>query len=651
MYGKKAQLLLTSILLLLVLPVAPTTVAQVAPPRSETLIIGGAYWEPPKKWNPLNYPGSASGVVGLVYEPLYIWVPIKPADQRFMPWLAKDLPVWESPTRVVIRLRDEARWWDGKPVTADDIIFTWYTLPRKVTTAAWAGVRNYIVEVQKVDEKAARFILSENANYADFLFQLYSAPVLPKHFFEPFVEQYGEELTDLSKWPIIAPDNDPKKIVGSGMYRIYYLADDHFVLERIDDWWGRAVFGLPAPKYIKGVVVYSNQVAANMLGAGELDWSNFYIPGGPDMVKRGTVVAFYKDYPFYLSANVAYLFVNTQKEPFNDPEFRKAMYFAINVDKLIGAAFEGVVIKSNPVGLLPVWEEFLAKDLIEQYGYKYEPEKAKRVLSEAGYVDRDGDGCRELKDGRPFRMSIIVPYGWTDWMFAIINIADDLRKVGICAEAQFPDFGVYVTMIDSGEYDAAINNFGSFAAPSPYSLYYWAFAATPGIWTGSHGRYQNPELVSLIEQLGGIPPLPEYKEQIGKVLREIQKILLDEMPALPLWYNGYWFLATTKYWTGWPSQDDPYGVPIIWNGQWQHGGMLVLLKLKPLVITPTPTPTIPTPTPTPTTPTPTPPTTPTTPTSPTPTTPAPPISVEVVVAIVLVVIIAIVVAVALLRRK
>lgn len=590
MNKKGVKIWITTLLITTILLLVPLVEAQVATPREQTLVIGGAYWEPPKKWNPFNYGGSTSGIVGLIYEPLYTWVPIKPADQRFMPWLAKDQPTWESPTNVVIRLRDEAKWWDGRPVSADDVIFSFYTVPRKVTTAAWAGVRNYILEVRKVDDKTVRFILSEEANYADFLFQLYSAPILPKHFLEPFVDRYGDELTDLAKWPIVAPDKDPKKVVGSGMYKILYLGDDHFILERVDGWWGKAVFGkLPEPKYIKGVVVYSNQVAANMLGAGELDWSCFFIPGGPDMLRRGYAVSYFKESPYYLSANVAYLFVNTQKAPFNDPAFRKAIYFAIDVNKIISAAFEGVVRQSNPVGLLPVWEEFLATDLLARYNYRYDPEEAKRRLDAAGYIDRDRDGWRDLKDGRPLRITIIVPYGWTDWMFAIINIADDLRKVGIYAEAQFPDFGLYVSMIDQGTYDAAINNFGSFSAPSPYSLYYWAFAATPGIWTGDHGRYDNPRLEGLIAQLGRIPPLPEYKDQIRSILRDIQAILLEEMPALPLWYNGYWFLASTKYWAGWSSENNPYGVPTIWNGQWQHGGMLVLLNLRATAVPTTPT--------------------------------------------------------------
>jgi len=580
--------ILPLVAVLCALLVALAAQAQPVIPREQTLIIGGAYWEPPKKFNPFNYGGSVSGTVGLIYEPLYLWIPIKPEPERFVPWLAADQPRWISPTEVEIKLRPEAAWWDGSPVTAEDVRFTFYDVPRKVPSSAWGGVRNYIVDVVVVDAKTVRFKFDPNtANYADFLFNLYSVPILPKKFYEPFVNQYGDELTDLAKWPAVAEGKDPTKLLGSGMYKVIYTGDDNFILERVDNWWGTKVFGIPAPKYIKGVVVYSNQVAANMLGAGELDWSCFFIPGGPTMVQRGYAVAFYSKEPYYLSANVAFLFVNTQKPPFNDPNFRKAMYYAIDVDKIIASAFEGAVTKSNPVGLLPFWEKYLAKDLIEKYGYKYDPGKAKEILDKAGYVDRDGDGWRDMPDGKPIRIQIIVPYGWTDWMFAIINIAEDLRKVGIYAEAAFPDFGAYITMIDQGTYDAAINNFGSFATPSPYNLYYWAFNASPGIWTGNHGRYKNTRLTDLIQQLGRIPPLPENEGKIQSVLREIQSILLEEMPALPLWYNGYWFLASQKYWTGWSSEKNPYGVPTIWNGQWQHGGMLVLLNLKPTV-TPAP---------------------------------------------------------------
>jgi len=98
------------IVVLLLLPVFAVTPiqAQTGIPREQTIIVGGAWWEPPYKWNPFNHGGAASGTVGLVYEPLYLWIPIKPENERFIPWLARELPTWETTNRVVIKLREEA---------------------------------------------------------------------------------------------------------------------------------------------------------------------------------------------------------------------------------------------------------------------------------------------------------------------------------------------------------------------------------------------------------------------------------------------------------------------------------------------------------------------------------------------------------------
>jgi len=579
-----APTLLLLILALGMISIMPAT----AQPREETVITGGAWWSPPTNFNPLTGGAATPGVVGLMYEPLYLWIPVK-TDNQWVPWLAADLPNWISDSVVEIKLRSGLTWWDGQPLTASDVKFTYLDLPKMVPGTSWSGMANYIDHIDVVDSTTLRIYFTSNPNYHNFIYNLYQVPILPEHIVKPLAEKYGNDLADASRFPALNEDKDPFKIVASGMYKLYDKGDTYVTWVRVDTWWGKNVFGkLPAPKYVKGVIVYSNQVAANMLGAGELDWSTFFIPGGPDMVNRGLAVAYYKKSPYYLPANVAYLFVNTQKKPFDDPVFRKAMYYAIDVDSIIASAFEGAVLKSNPVGLIetPAWQKYLATDLIQQYNYTYDPNKAKQLLDSAGYIDRDGDGWRDLPNGKRIEVKIIVPYGWTDWMFAAINIAESLKKVGIYAEASFPDYGAYVTMIDTGDFDAAINNFGSAVSPTPYTLYYWAFRATPGIWTGNHGRVNITELNQLIDQLAATPPTNE--NQLKNILRQIQQILLDQMPALPLWYNGFWFLATTKYWTNWPSSDNPYGVPTNWNGNWQLGGMLTLLNIQPVQTTTTP---------------------------------------------------------------
>ncbi len=563
-------------------------------PRSETVIVGGGMWSPPTNFNPLVPWAATTGTIGLIYEPLYLYIPHL---GKWVPWIASEEPKWLNDTTVMIKIRD-ASWWDGKPLTSKDVKFTFYDLPKKLKSLYYASMLSYLVDVKTPDEKTVIFVFNRTTmNYPQFYYYLYSIPILPEHVISPILKEKGEGILKLS----VIGATKPSEIVGSGMYKVYKTTEDTIYYERVDNWWGIKYFGKPGPKYIKYVMVFSNQVALAMLLRGDLDWSNFFIPGIPNLLKQYSfLVTYYRHPPYYLPANVAFLFINHNKKPLNDPRFRKALYYAIDIDRIIREVYEGAVLKANPVGLIeiPGWKQFLATDLIKQYGYKYDPEKAKKLLDEAGYVDRNGDGWRDLPDGTTIELRVSVPYGWTDWMQAAIIIADSLKKVGIKAEPDFPAYGVYADMMYKGEFDLLINNFGSFVSPSPWTLYDWAYwpnAPKKGeySWSGNFGRYRNPEVAKLLDEIAHTPL--DDVAKLKQLYRALEKILLDDMPYIPLWYNAYWFQATTLYWTGWPSEKNPYAVPVTWPGRWQDGGLLTLLHLKPAkpspVTTTTPKPT------------------------------------------------------------
>jgi peptide/nickel transport system substrate-binding protein len=60
---------------------------------------------------------------------------------------------------------------------------------------------------------------------------------------------------------------------------------------------------------------------------------------------------------------------------------------------------------------------------------------------------------------------------------------------------------------------------------------------------------------------------------------EIQKIILEEMPSVPLWYNGLWAQSTSGTWNNWPTEDNPNGYPCTWAGKWQYGAIDMLINL------------------------------------------------------------------------
>jgi len=66
-----------------------------------------------------------------------------------------------------------------------------------------------------------------------------------------------------------------------------------------------------------------------------------------------------------------------------------------------------------------------------------------------------------------------------------------------------------------------------------------------------------------------------------EIASKIQRILLKDMPTVPLWHNGLWAQQTTNNWTNWPSEDKPYGVPVTWGNAYQLGMIDTLIGIKP----------------------------------------------------------------------
>ena len=137
----------------------------------------------------------------------------------------------------------------------------------------------------------------------------------------------------------------------------------------------------------------------------------------------------------------------------DDPTFRRAVSFAINVNQIVNIAYANLVEATDPTGLLPTWSKYVDQDVVNRLGFSYDPEQAKAILADAGYKDGDGDGFVEAPDGSKIELSIIVPFGWTDWMESIKIIARGCQAVGINLQPEYPDFGGYGAQLYGGTFD------------------------------------------------------------------------------------------------------------------------------------------------------------------------------------------------------
>jgi len=531
--------------------------------RDNTLVYGGGLWVPPSNWNPIHW-DAITGTDGLVYETLFHYDPL---NDEFIPWLAEDGYWLEEEDTYFLELREDLHWQDGEDLDAEDVKFT-FTLAREYDLP-YSPIWDWLDEIEIHNDTELSFVFDE-APYHEWQEMLYDHLIFPEHIWS---EIPGDELLEVA-------NEEP---VGSGAYKYYDAQDDRMIWERNDDWWGIEHFGEPTPRYLENVVVYENNIALGMLLQGELDLSNYFLPGIPSLKESPDydLTTYYEDEPYMLPENTAMLFMNTERPGLDDPEFRRALAFAINPEIIVERVFEGMVEVADPTGLFgDGWMELHSEEVADEYGFHYDPETAEEMLDEAGYVDTTGDGWRNTPDGDDLEFTIIVPGGWTDWMESIDVIAEQFNEIGIDAEPDYPDISIYEDQMFSGDFDMLINNFGSGLSSTPYS--YWDWVAydqidAETVTDGNFGRYDNPELFEKIDQFSQTPIGDEEAEDIAA---DIQQILLEDMPSIPMWYNGMWAQSTNIHWTNWPTEDNPVGLPSSWEGMWTMGGLDMLIELE-----------------------------------------------------------------------
>jgi len=566
-------------------------------PRSKTLYLAGSQWGDPNTFNPLVEAWMAAWPVNdrfnLMYEPIITYNSL---NGEFEPLLGT--LVSSDPDKVIVDLNPKAKWSDGQPVTSADVKFI-FEIGRRFRNAPTAFAIDFTKEilVEELEEGGERLTFVVNKEGRDnplvILDHLQAIRIVPAHVFEKLLEENGNDLSAVQKLKI---DKDP---VVSGPYNIENYNNERIVLKRRADYWGNeALYSgkLPAPEFIIHPIYKSNDHFAIGLQQGKLDASQTFMPR--IWLKKGQgVQTWYDDAPYYVPGTMPLLVINTTKAPLNDNRFRRAMAAAINYNDIKELAVSNYASDLQP-GLIMnqgLEKKFFNAEDAAEFGVKYDPELAKKILEDAGYksvfkADGTLDHMTDKDGNRLPTLSMMVPAGWSDWE-AMVKIAEkSMRAVGIDVREGPVDAGIYWSAHGPGDFDIVMRKLAENVTPSlPWSRFdavmssrNWAPVGGDNRMNENQGRYNQPgtpEFRSAVDSLLKVIPTMTDEAEIVGAYRELNKIFMQDQPVIPMCYLPEQFYQfSTKQWKNWPTTSNPYAPPLL---PWVGASTKILWNLQP----------------------------------------------------------------------
>ncbi len=521
-------------------------------PRGGTIIVSEGRADAfPNNFNPFA-PSPANWTTGAIYETLMLYNPVEGGLPT--PWLATDFAFSDDLLTLTYTLQDGVLWSDGEVFNAEDVVFT-FDMLAAFPALDRGALLTFIESAEAVDDLTVQFNFSDVYTLAPEVIAG-NLWVVPEHIWSAVED------------PVIFTNENP---VGTGMLTEVVVVNEQ-VLElcRNPNYWQMGEDGEPLP-YIDcmRMPVYPGNDPANLaLVNGELDYIGNFVPD----IDQTFVAADpeHHGYYFWPGGDMVHLYLNTTKAPFDDVNFRRALSMAIDLDAVTNIGMYGYAVPASPTGLGPRYTTWINPDaeaLAAQYGQGvYDPEAAAAALDEAGYVDADGDGWRDLPDGTPFTFLIQAVNGWTDWVTSIQIISQNFQDVGLNASIETPDYGAWINNLQTAEYDTSIG-WGT-ATATPYdhfrNLIYSGLIGDDNIANAQlWGRWTSEETDALLEQFVATADMAEWEA----IVDELQMAYVENVVTVPLFPGPRWYEYTTHRFTGWPTEDDYYSMGSPWCDQ------------------------------------------------------------------------------------
>ncbi|BDQ35574.1 peptide-binding protein [Pseudodesulfovibrio portus] len=474
-------------------PVPPVTPADVpAAPEYGGSRVEPMLGEPSNLIAMLSSDSASHEVASQIYVSLLKY----DKDINLVPYAAESFEVLDGGKLLRFKVREDIRWFDGVPLTAEDVEFTYRLMIDPKTPTAYAGNFKLVKEFRLTGKYTFEVVYDQP--FAKALVT-WAMDILPKHALE------NEDLlnTKYSRQPL-----------GAGPYKLSeWVTGSQIILEANPDYFeGRPYIDRIIYRMIPDMATQFLELKAGNVDSMGLDPLQYlYQTDGPGW--DGSFNKFKS-----LSFGYTFLGFNFKHPFFKDLRVRQAIDYAIDRREIVKGVLYGLGEAANGPYKPGTWQY---NDTIKPR--PYDPDKSRRLLAEAGWTDTDGDGWLD-KDGKPFFFSIITNQGNSQRIKTGVIIQERLKAVGIKVDLRTVEWAAFIKeFVDKGRFDALILGWNILQDPDIYNVWHSSMAVEGGL---NFTRYINPELDELLTRARHLVRQEERKPLYDKV----QQILHDDVP-------------------------------------------------------------------------------------------------------------------------
>ncbi len=447
------------------------------------------------------------------------------------PLLAESWEVSKDGLTYTFKLKKGVKWHDGKPFTARDVAFTFYSvLDPKVTTPhrayfdALVGFPELTAKdnpkrpeelavrpIEVVDDHTVRFRLRYPSG--SFLAVLVNprAGIVPEHLLK------GVDLNtaDFNRKP-----------VGTGPFKfVEWRRGERLVMEANEQYHG----GRPALNRLIFRIIPDAVVLLQELKAGGVD----FIENPPlTEVARLKQTAGLK---VLVADNTSYTYVGWRQDlaPFNDLRVRRALNHAVDVPSIVREVLQGYAAIST--GQFPPASWAFDPGVKP---YAYDPNRAKALLAEAGF--KPGPDGILVKDGKRFSFSIRHDQANQSVKDTAVIVQEYLKRVGVEATLEALDWPTFVKKLFASDFEGIVVGWTNHHDPDPFAYTIWHSSQ----WKGRNfAHYKNPRVDELLEQARRTAVVAERK----RAYAEFSRVLMEDAPYVFLYFQQQVYVTRQGY--------------------------------------------------------------------------------------------------------